>query len=83
MKLHSLLLLVLLPGAALSAQVTLPTILTSHMVVQRDLPVHVWGMARRARKLAVTFRGESQLDHGRSAGPLEPLSEAGRGGRPV
>lgn len=60
LKLHSLLLLVLLPGAALSAQVTLPTILTSHMVVQRELPVHVWGMATPGQEVTVTFRSESQ-----------------------
>ncbi len=45
MKLQNLLLLLLLPCSAASAQVTLPKILTSHMVVQRDRPVHVWGMA--------------------------------------
>jgi sialate O-acetylesterase len=60
LKLRSLLLLVLLPGVALSAQVTLPTILTNHMVIQRDLPVHVWGMAAPGEDVAVTFRGESR-----------------------
>jgi len=45
MNLRALLVLALLPGAAVSAQVTLPRILASHMVIQRDLPVHIWGTA--------------------------------------
>jgi len=44
----------------LYAQVTLPGILTSHMVVQRDLPVHVWGMAAPGETVTVSFRGESR-----------------------
>jgi sialate O-acetylesterase len=59
LKLQNLLLL-LLPCAALSAQVTLPNILTSHMVVQRELPVHVWGMAAPGEEVRVSFRGENR-----------------------
>lgn len=50
-----------------AAQVTLPKILTSHMVVQRGLPVHVWGMATPGEGVEVTFRGESR---GVTTGPL-------------
>jgi len=60
LNLRSLLLLLLLPGAAVSAQVTLPKILASHMVVQRDLPVHVWGMASAGQEVSVTFRGATR-----------------------
>jgi sialate O-acetylesterase len=70
MNLRSLLLLALLPAAALStlpAQITLPRILSSHMVVQRDLPVHVWGMATPGQSVAVTFRGQTRST---KAGPL-------------
>jgi sialate O-acetylesterase len=49
------------------AQVTLPKVLSSHMVVQRDLPVHVWGSAIPGEGVAVTFRGESR---GVTTGPL-------------
>jgi sialate O-acetylesterase len=42
------------------AEVKLPSLLADHMVVQRGLPVHVWGMAARGEKVAVTFRGETQ-----------------------
>jgi len=58
-NLRSLLLLALLPAASLPAQVTLPKILTSHMVVQRDLPVHLWGKATPGEELTISFRGET------------------------
>lgn len=53
-------LLILFAGALLQAQVTLPTILTSHMVIQRDLPVHVWGMAAPGQTVTAAFHGESE-----------------------
>jgi sialate O-acetylesterase len=67
MILRSLLLLALLPGATLSAEVTLPRILASHMVIQRDLPVHIWGMAAPGEDVSVSFRGEMRST---KAGPL-------------
>jgi sialate O-acetylesterase len=54
------LLLVLLLSISAIAEVKLPSLLADHMVVQRGLPVHVWGMAARGEKVAVTFRGETQ-----------------------
>jgi sialate O-acetylesterase len=60
LKFRLLALLFLLPCVVLSAQVTLPKILASHMVVQRDLPVHVWGLAAPSEDVAVTFRGETR-----------------------
>ncbi len=45
-------------AATASAQLTLPRILSNHMVVQRGLPVHVWGMATPGEKVSVTFRGQ-------------------------
>jgi sialate O-acetylesterase len=49
----------LLAGAQARTQVTLPKVLASHMVVQRDLPVHVWGMASPNEPVSVSFRGET------------------------
>ncbi len=43
-----------------AAQVTLPKVLASHMVMQRDLPVHVWGMAGAGEAVSVSFRGETE-----------------------
>lgn len=51
---------VLVCSAVVSAQVTLPRILSSHMVMQRDLPVHVWGMAAPGQNVAISFRGETR-----------------------
>ena len=67
MNLRRFLLLVLLPVASLSAQVTLPRVLSSHMVVQRDLPVHLWGMAAPGQDVSVSFRGQTRST---KAGPL-------------
>ncbi len=39
------------------ANVTLPSILNDHMVVQRDRPVHIWGWADPLEKVSVSFRG--------------------------
>lgn len=44
----------------LAAEVTLPSLLADHMVVQRGLPVHVWGRAAEHESVSVTFRGETQ-----------------------
>lgn len=51
--------LVVLVCASLHAQLVLPKILSSHMVVQRDLPVHVWGTATPGETVTVSFRGQS------------------------
>ena len=60
MTLRFSLLLTLLPLTISShAQVTVPKILSDHMVVQRELPVHVWGRAEPGEVVTVTFRGET------------------------
>jgi len=50
-----------------SAQLTLPKVLSSHMVVERDMPVHVWGMAAPSEAVEVSFRGQTLST---TAGPL-------------
>ncbi len=67
MKLRSLVLFAILPAAALSAQVTLPRVLSDHVVLQRDRPVHIWGMAAPSESVTVRFRGETRSTQ---AGPL-------------
>jgi len=42
-------------GVAQSA-VTLPSVLTDHMVVQRERPAHLWGKANPGENVSVTFR---------------------------
>lgn len=43
----------------LSAQVQLPSLFADHMVVQRNMPVHVWGTAAPGEAITVTFAGKS------------------------
>ena len=58
----------------------MPALLADHMVVQRGLPVHVWGMAAPHEAVSVTFRGETKSgtadDDGRWSIYLSP-GEAG------
>ena len=82
MKLRTLLLLFILPGAALGAQVTLPKILASHMVVQRDLPVHVWGVAAPGEVVSVSFRGETRMAKAGALGRWSLYLKPGGAGGP-
>jgi sialate O-acetylesterase len=62
------------------ADVTLPALLADHMVMQRGLPVHVWGIAAPHEAVSVTFRSETKSatadDDGRWSVYLAP-GEAG------
>lgn len=66
------------------AEVTVPTLLADHMVVQRGLPVHVWGMGAPHEAVSASFRGETKagtadedgrwsiyLSPGESGGPFQ------------
>jgi len=88
LNVRSLLFFALLPAAA-SSQVTLPRILSDHMVIQRDLPVHIWGNAAPGQQVEVTFRGETRgtatdpighwsvyLKPGAAGGPFEMTVKA-------
>ena len=77
-----MLLIALLPCATLSAQVTLPKVLGSHMVVQRDLPVHVWGMATAGEAVSVSFRGETRSTKAGSLGRWSVYLSPGAAGGP-
>ena len=46
-----------------SADVTLPRIIASDMVLQRDLPVPLWGWANVDEKISVTFAGQTKTTH--------------------
>jgi sialate O-acetylesterase len=72
------------------AAVKLPTLLADHMVVQRGLPVHIWGKADAGEMVSATFRGETKsaaadwlgqfsfyLSPGAAGGPFE-LTVRGR-----
>ncbi|HEY3627982.1 MAG TPA: sialate O-acetylesterase [Terracidiphilus sp.] len=78
-----------------SAQVTLPKIISDHMVIQRDLPVHVWGRATPGEQVSVIFRDETRvvtanglgrwnayLKPGSAGGPFEMTVKASNGNAP-
>ncbi len=47
-------------AASLSAEITLPAILTDHMVLQRGVPVHLWGKAAPGEAVSAAFRNSTQ-----------------------
>lgn len=82
------LLLACLLSAGAWADVGLPALFGDHMVVQRDLPVHVWGTAEPDEAVEVKFRGQGMstaaaadgrwevyLDPGSAGGPFELVVE--------
>ncbi len=56
---RALALMIFAGGLFTQAAVKLPTLVASHMVVQRDVPVHVWGKAEAGETVSVNFRGET------------------------
>ncbi|MEQ9411228.1 MAG: sialate O-acetylesterase [Fuerstiella sp.] len=50
----------LLSLSAVNADVRLPAVLDSHMVIQRDQPVRIWGWADAEERVTVTLGSESQ-----------------------
>jgi sialate O-acetylesterase len=43
----------------LTAEVTLPQVIGSHMVLQRNAPVKIWGWADKGERVTVTMAGQS------------------------
>jgi len=81
-KLPLFLLLAWMPTSALFAQVTLPKVLSSHMVLQRDLPMHVWGGSSPGEDVTVTFRGQSRTTHADRLGQWSVYLAPGSAGGP-
>ena len=67
---------------AVNAEIQLPKILASHMVVQRDLPVHVWGWAAAGETISVAFRGETSNFSRRRTGSGSVYLQPGKAGGP-
>lgn len=74
--------LLLLSSVGLRAQVTLPKILSNHMVVQRNLPVHVWGMAAPGQGVTVSFRNETRSANADPLGHWNVYLKPGAAGGP-
>lgn len=63
------------------AEVKLPAIISDHMVLQRDVPVPIWGWASPGEEVAVTFAGQTKTATtdatGRWSIKLDKLSAVG------
>jgi len=71
----------LLAGGVSRAEVTLPSLWADHAVVQRELPVHVWGKASPGEEVTVRFRDETAVTHADKLGQWElNLRPGGPGG---
>jgi len=64
------------------AEVALPGILAEHMVVQRNLPVHIWGKAAPKEAVSVAFRGASQSTAADALGRWSVFLPPGEAGGP-
>ncbi len=42
-----------------NAEVTLPKVFSSHMVLQRDMPIHIWGDAAAGEQITVDLHGST------------------------
>src|SRR5258707_8724072 len=62
-------------------EVRLPHMLSDHAVLQRQIPVHIWGWAEAGEKVTVSFHGQTQMgvadDLGRWSVHLRPEQAGG------
>lgn len=65
-----------------SAEVTLPAVLADHMVLQRGMPVHIWGKAAPNEAVSATFRGEAVTAKADASGRWSVYFKPGGAGGP-
>lgn len=82
MRLFASALLPLLAACSLWAEVRLPTLFGDHMVVQRDLPVRVWGWADPGETIVVSFRGHQARSSADTDGRWDAFLPPGPAGGP-
>ncbi len=74
--------LLTMSAAVAHADVTVPKIIDSHMVLQRDLPVPVWGWAEAGEEVEVQFGNQKVStkadDQGRWSVTLKPMKASAR-----
>ena len=64
-----------------NAEVVLPKLFSSHMVLQREMPVPLWGTAAPGEKFTVSFRNQTKPveadPQGKWRVSLDPLTAGG------
>ncbi|WP_395740088.1 sialate O-acetylesterase [Prosthecobacter sp.] len=77
---HQIPLLLACCAATLHAEVTLPPVISDHMVLQRDVPAPIWGKASPGEEVAVSIAGQSKSTKADEKGgwkvSLDPLQAA-------
>lgn len=58
LKIIFLVILFSLSATFVSGQIKLPNIISSNMVIQRDINANIWGTASSNEKISISFRGE-------------------------
>lgn len=66
----------------LTAEVTLPNVIGSHMVLQRNVPVKIWGWAEKGEKVTVTMADQSIRTKADKDGKWEVILEPMEAGGP-
>ena len=70
-----------LASAPLAAAVQLPALISDHMVLQRGVPIHIWGKAEPGEDVKVAFRGDSAAARAAADGKwqvyLKPVEAGG------
>lgn len=80
--LNALILILLLAVAdSANAAIKLPRLVSHGMVLQRDVPVKIWGWANRSEKIKIEFQGETYLTKADKSGnwmvELPPMKAGG------
>ena len=73
----STLFLISLLTSPMFADVRLPNVISSHMVLQQEKPVHIWGWAEPGEQVEVSFAGQTKKTKADASGKwlvaLDPL----------
>src|SRR5580658_7844309 len=76
-----LFLAILFSGSAVSAQIRVPRLVSDGMVLQREIPIRIWGFGSPGEKVTVKFDGESAssvtADNGKWIVLLSPRKAGG------
>src|SRR5262245_15815249 len=72
-----------LAPAGLFADVSLPAVISDHMVLQQDMPTRIWGKADPGEAVSLEFQGQKVSGKADSAGKwtlfLMPMKAGGSG----
>src|SRR4051812_17158164 len=81
MKICSCILVMLIMGQSVGGQVKLPALVRDSMILQRDVPVNIWGWAHAGEKISISFNNKKYKtttgDDGKWMVKLKPMKTGG------